>query len=507
MRTRSPRGGGRAPWYRQVTPRQWKAMAAAWVGYLLDGFDFVLITLVLTEIAGTFGLSTAEAAALVSGAFVTRWLGGALLGAMGDRYGRKAAMIASILLYSLGTFACGFAWDWTSLFAARLIIGTGMAGEYSASATYVLESWPAALRNRASGFLISGYAGGTVLAAQLYRWVVPHWGWRWMFWIGVLPVLVALWVRRSLPEADDWSVEVTATGVRPRPFRPLFAGRARRRLNILLAAVASAALCCVFTPAGTGHTLWLSALAALCLTAFAVQLGGRRGWVLHVSLTFTVFCAFLYSWPVQALLPTYLKTELGYAPGQVADVMFYAGFGTMAGCWLAGFTGDRFGTRRAYAGTLLASLAFVFPVFAVQDSLVALGVLLFGLLALGQGISGILPKYLAGHFPTAVRAASLGFVYNVGALGGAVAPVLGARLAEGMSLGRALAVLTFGLTLVVVVLVGGDVPVRLARLLDRTAVGDHLVPAGTGTGAAGGAPGAGGTATDPAGGTGGQRPK
>ncbi|MEU7146923.1 sialate:H+ symport family MFS transporter [Streptomyces sp. NPDC045470] len=473
----------RPPWYRQVTPRQWKSMLAAWVGYLLDGFDFVLITLVLTEIADTFGLSTAGAASLVSGAFITRWLGGALLGAAGDRYGRKAAMIASILLYSLGTFACGFAWDYTSLFAARLVIGMGMAGEYSASATYVLESWPAPLRNRASGFLISGYAGGTVLAAQLYRWVVPHWGWRWMFWIGVLPVLVALWVRRSLPEAGDWSTEVEAAGVRPRPFGPLFAGRARRRLNVLLAAVASAALFCVFTPAGSGHTLWLAALAALCLTAFAVQLGGRRGWVLYVSLTLTVFCAFLYSWPVQALLPTYLKTELGYAPAQVADVMFYAGFGTMAGCWLAGFVGDRFGTRRAYAGTLLLSLVFVFPVFAVQDSLVALGVLLFGLLALGQGISGILPKYLAGHFPTAVRAASLGFVYNVGALGGAVAPVLGARLAEGMSLGRALAVLTFGLTLVVVVLVGGDVPVRLARLLDRETVGDHLVPAGAGAGA------------------------
>ncbi|OKI01329.1 sialic acid transporter [Streptomyces sp. CB02923] len=461
-------------------------MFAAWVGYLLDGFDFVLITLVLTEIADTFGLSTAGAASLVSGAFITRWLGGALLGAMGDRYGRRPAMIASILLYSLGTFACGFAWDYTSLFAARLVIGMGMAGEYSASATYVLESWPAALRNRASGFLISGYAGGTVLAAQLYQWVVPNWGWRWMFWIGVLPVLVALWVRRSLPEADDWSAEVGAAGARPNPFGPLFAGRARRRLNTVLAAVASAALFCVFTPAGTGHVPWLAALAALCLTAFAVQLGGRRGWVLYVSLTVTVFCAFLYSWPVQALLPTYLKTELGYSPGQVTDVMFYAGFGTMAGCWLAGFAGDRFGTRRAYAGTLLASLAFVFPVFAVQDSLVALGVLLFALLALGQGISGILPKYIAGHFPTAARAASLGFVYNVGALGGAVAPVLGARLAEGMPLGRALAVLTFGLTLVVIVLVGGDVPVRLARLLDRDTVGDHLVPSGTGTGTAAG---------------------
>ncbi|WP_326617176.1 sialate:H+ symport family MFS transporter [Streptomyces decoyicus] len=473
-------------WWREVTPGQWKAMFAAWIGYLLDGFDFVLITLVLTEIADDFHLSTATAASLISGAFITRWLGGAVLGAMGDRYGRRTAMITSILLYSLGTFACGFAWGYTSLFVARLVIGLGMAGEYSASVTYVLESWPTRWRNRASGFLISGYAGGTVLAAEFYQWVVPHWGWRWMFWIGVLPVLVALWVRRSLPEAGDWQQQIGAVtreeGERPNPFRPLFTGRIRAWANVVLAAVASTALFCVFTPVGAGSVPWLSVVAALCLIAFAAQLGGRRGWLLYVSLMATVFCAFLYSWPIQALLPTYLKTDLGYAPGQVTDVMFYAGFGTMAGCWLAGFVGDRLGTRRAYACTLLASLAFVFPVFAVRDSLPALGVLVFGLLALSQGISGILPKYLAGHFPTATRAASLGFVYNVGALGGAVAPVLGAHLAEGMSLGRALAVLTFGLTLVVVILVGGNVPQRLGRLVDRQAPDDHLVPEAGGAG-------------------------
>ncbi len=462
------------PWYREITRQKWKAFFAAWIGYLLDGFDFVLITLVLTEIAEDFGLSTVESASLVSGAFITRWLGGAVLGALGDRFGRKSAMVASILLYSVGTFACGFAWDYTSLFTARLLIGMGMAGEYSASATYVLESWPARLRNRASGFLISGFSLGGVLAAEVYEHVVPEHGWRWLFYLGLFPVVVALWVRRALPEADDWEARVGATGERPNPFRPLFAGRRRATVNAVLVVVATGSLFAVFTPLGAGAVPVLCVTATACMLAFAVQLGGHKRWLLFVALCVTVFCAFLYSWPVQALLPTYLKTELGFTPAEVSDALYYAGFGTMAGCVAAGFLGDRFGTRTAYACTLLVGIAFVLPVFAVRDSRLRLGILLFLMLACLQGVSGLLPKYIAGHFPTGTRAASLGFTYNVGALGGAVAPVLGARLASTTSLGQSLAVLTVSLTLVVVLLIGFDAPARLNRLVDPEAVPDHF---------------------------------
>ncbi|MFE3556199.1 sialate:H+ symport family MFS transporter [Streptomyces sp. NPDC059193] len=462
------------PWYRQIGRARWKAFTGAWIGYLLDGFDFVLITLVLTEVSKEFGLGPVKAASLVSAAFITRWLGGAVLGAIGDRYGRRTAMVISIWLFSLGTLACGFAWDYGSLFAARLVIGLGMAGEYSASATYVMESWPARLRGRASGFLISGYSMGTVLAAETYRVVVPEHGWRWMFYLGVLPVVVALWVRRALPEAEDWEEAVAETASRPSPFRPLFADRRRGVVNALLALVALGALSAVFAGRAGGAAAVLSVLAGAVMAVFAVQLGGRQGWTLYLALIGAVFAAFLYSWPIQALLPTYLKTELGYSREQVAQVLYYAGFGTMAGCWLSGFTGDRFGPSRAYTWTLLASLAFVFPVFAVDDNLPLLGVLLFMLQALSFGISGLLPRYIGGHFPTERRSAGLGFTYNVGALGGAVAPVLGARLAEGMALGTSLAVLTFGLSLVVVLLVGFDVPRRLHRRIDPEAAIDHL---------------------------------
>ncbi|ADD45724.1 sialate:H+ symport family MFS transporter [Stackebrandtia nassauensis] len=452
--------------FRQLSAPQRKAFFAAWLGYLLDGFDFILITLVLTEIADEFDLGLTAAATLVSAAFVSRWLGGLLLGSIGDRFGRKPAMIISILAFSVGSLLCGLAWGYWSLFVFRAIVGLGMAGEYGSSATYVMESWPKSMRNRATGFLLSAYPIGTVVAALAYQVIVPLGGWRWLFFAGLLPIALTLYLRRALPEAAEWQAEVGDRADKDVATSSVLFTPRRRLPNALLATVLAAALVLLFSENTGGFGWLLIAVTVAGFVAFTVQVAGRL-WPVMLAIMVTVFSAFLYSWPIQSLLPTYLKTELHYTAGQVSTALTWAGLGYAAGCCLAGVVADRLGTRVTYVGGLFISLLFVVPVFILPaGNIVLLWILLFVMQATSQGISGLLPKYIGDHFPTRLRAAGLGFSYNVGALGGALAPLAGAAIAAEMdSLGHALMILAGSLTVLVALIIGFDIPARIGRAL------------------------------------------
>ena len=459
------------PWYRYLTKEDRKAFFAAWIGVLLDGYDFVLISFALPAIKTAFDLSLVQSASLISAAFISRWIGGLVLGAIGDRYGRKPAMILSIFMFAFGSIACALAPNFWILFVLRLIIGFAMAGEYSASAAYVIESWPKHMRNKASGFLLSGYAFGVIAAAQVDKYFVtwvdsmhPGWGWRALFLTGIIPIVVAIYMRKTLPEAADWSeAKEKGQGEKNDMLQVLFGGE-RKILNYVVVAIAFVALLLIFTQQ-VGGVVAVSVLGVLCAVIFIyliIQFDSKR-WIIGIAIMLTIFASFMYTWPIQGLLPTYLR-GVGMDQTVVANVVSFAGLGNAAGYIIAGFAGDKFGMRRWYAISLLLSQIIVFPLFMQNGKYVALVAgLLFFQQMFGQGVSGLLPKWVSSYFPVDKRAAGLGFCYNVGALGGAVGPVLGAAIAAQFSLGFALAILSFGFAAVVMVSIGANVP----RLLQK----------------------------------------
>ncbi|MBI1787442.1 MAG: MFS transporter, partial [Acidobacteria bacterium] len=166
------------PWYRTITPAQWRTLGAAQLGWMLDAMDVMLYAFALTAIRDEFGLTSAEAGALAAAPLITSALGGALFGWLADRFGRARALIFSILTYSLFTAVTATSNSVGELILWRSLVGLGLGGEWSAGSVLVAESWPAEHRGKAIGLMQSGWAIGYILAAVLAAAVMPRWGWR-----------------------------------------------------------------------------------------------------------------------------------------------------------------------------------------------------------------------------------------------------------------------------------------------------------------------------------------
>jgi MFS family permease len=380
----------------EASPVARRALLAASLGWMLDAFDVMLYSMVLAALMPDLGITKAQAGLLGSITLIASAAGGLVFGVVADRYGRTRALIASVLLYSIFTGACGLAQSLGQLALFRILLGIGMGGEWASGAALVAETWPAEHRGKALGLMQSSWAIGYALAALVAGIVLPRFGWRAVFFVGVLPALFTLWVRRNVEEPALWRERMVVPAFRPGEPPTLSA---------------------IFRPPLGRLTLLLTLMNAA--TMF--------GW-----------------WGLNLWVPGYLSLPVDQGGvGLTPETMAMFVVAMQVGMWLGyvtfGFIGDRVGRKRAYiVYVLLASV--LLPLYgATRDPRL--------LLALGPFVAFFGTGYFAGFgaitaevYPTAVRATAQGFTYNIGRVASAVAPFVVGSLAGTEGFGAAFAV-------------------------------------------------------------------
>jgi len=379
-------------WWREGTAEGRRAVIAAGLGWMLDAFDVTLFALVLPAVRKDLELSTAAGGALGSVALLAAAAGGVWFGWIADRFGRTRALMASIMLYSVFTAACGFATTLTQFLVFRIGLGLGMGGEWASGATLVSETWPAEHRGKALAFMQSAWAIGYALAAAVNYLVQPAFGWRAVFFVGILPAFLTIWVRRSVKEPDIWR-RAKNDGARRSTLRMLFAG----------------------------------GLAPLT-----------------IALTLMNACTLFGWWSFNLWLPSYLQEPpsrggLGLQMLSSSTMILVMQLGMWFGYITFGFVSDRIGRKRTYIAYLLLAAVLLFVYVSVRTPVV--------LLALGPFVAFFATGYFSGFgavtaeiFPTSIRGTAQGFTYNVGRVVSAAAPFAVGTLAQTQGFGAALSI-------------------------------------------------------------------
>jgi MFS family permease len=374
-------------WLTDAPSEAKRALLAASLGWMLDAFDVMLYALVLASLMGDLRLSKTTAGLLGSVTLVASAIGGVVFGVVADRHGRTRALMASILVYSVFTAACGLAQSLTQLAVFRFLLGLGMGGEWASGAALVSETWPDRDRGKAMGVMQSSWAIGYAAAALVTAVVLPRFGWRAVFFVGLLPALITFWVRRHVEEPVLWRRSGAVA-------RPSIARIFERPLLGVTVALTLMNACTMF--AYWGFNLWVPAYFGLPL---------ERGGV-------------------------------GLAPARMSALVALMQVGTWLGYVAFGFASDAFGRKRAYVTYLVAAAALL-AIFTLTRSVPVLVVLGPMAAFFGAGYFSGFGAVSAELFPTAIRASAQGLTYNVGRLASAVAPFLVGSLADARGFGVA----------------------------------------------------------------------
>jgi MFS family permease len=397
---------------KQANPGQRRTLLAASLGWMLDAFDAMLYALVLTYVMRDLGMSKATSGLLYTLTLLASGIGGMLFGFLADRVGRKRALMLSILTYSICSFASGLSTTVLMLAVFRFILGLGMGGEWNTGATLVAETWPDELRAKAIAIVQSSWAIGYALAALVAGIVLRYANWRAVFFVGILPALVTLWIRRGVPESEMWKEH----------------HRLAERDQEL-------------EPRGTPFDFAQGRLRTQGNASFSVIFRAPYGKSTVVLLLLNFFGLFAW-WGLFSWIPPYLSLPVAQGGrgfgimGTTTLLLVLNLFGMFPGYISFGWAADNLGRRKAFMLYLFGAAVLV-PFYAMARSQAVLLVLGAAVAFFGTGFfsgSGLIGSEI---FPTHVRARALGFTYNGARALSSVSPYVIGRVGQTKGLGWA----------------------------------------------------------------------
>ena len=395
------------------TTGDWNALIASFLGWTLDAFDYFIVVMVLTEIGAEFHKSNAQMALTLTLTLAFRPIGAFVFGLLADKYGRRIPLMIDVVAYSIIEIASGFAPNFTTFLVLRALFGIAMGGEWGVGASLAMESVPAKWRGLLSGILQQGYAIGYMLASVAYFFILPHFGWRAMFFVGGAPALLALFIRSRVKESEVWE-------------------KARRRdwSHLWTAVKSHAGFYAIVAIVGTGLAFLVSpafvstpaGIAAVFVSAGLISLMADMTWkvaaghralfcYLVLFLTFMGFC----SHGTQDLYPTFLKTERHFTAQGAAVMTMIANAGAIVGGTLVGLLSDRIGRRKSMIIALMMGIV-VIPLWAFSATTAMLAAGAFLLQFAVQGAWGIVPAQMTEVTPDHIRGFLPGFAYQCGIL-------------------------------------------------------------------------------------------
>ena len=373
-------------WYRTLSGRGIHAFWAAFMGWALDAFDFMVFSFSLSAIAAAFSLSQGQSGMIATVTLLVSAFGGMLAGTIADSIGRVRTLMLTVGIYCVFTFLSGMAQSYEQLLVFRALQGLGFGGEWAAGAVLLAEVSNPVHRGRVMGFMQSAWAVGWGLSAIAYvvvfTVVPPATGWRVLFWLGILPGLLIVYIRSKVPE--------------PVVFAETRREKDAATKHVLETGARDTSLIQIFRPDLLRTTILTSLLAT----------GAQGGYYA------------IFTW-----LPTYLKTARKLAVVGTGEYLLVVITGAFLGYVATGYVTDWLGRRGTFLLNSVVSAVVLVVYTQIPEG--ANGLLLILGFPLGFFASGIFSgfgSYLAELFPSRARGAGQGFSYNFGRAVGALFP-------------------------------------------------------------------------------------